>query len=265
MRDVDLGGKTLFLFDLDGVFYKGKESRVKIGGTRTIRALRSSQKRLFVLTNNSTDSVETVRSRLEEIDVDVRTDEILTSALLTAEYLKSRHGRVSYFLVGEAGLESEMTKYGHHRTGGEKADYVVVGLDRSLSYDKLDHAARLIRNGASLIATHSSRLYMYKTGPAVATGPIVKAIEYATGKRAIVIGKPAPLMFRMALQKAGCGPRDAVMIGDQVETDIDGANRVGIDAILVTSGVDKDSKGRRVLTTLGGVDELVRLLRGPAR
>ncbi len=260
MKRPDLSKKALFLFDLDGVFYKGKESRVKIGGTRIVEALRSKGKKLFVLTNNSTDSAETVRSRLAEFNVDLRSGEILTSGLLTADYLKSRYGAVTYFLVGEAGLEAEMARFGHKRTDGENADFVVVGLDRGLTYEKLDHAARLVRNGASLIATHSARLYMYKTGPAVATGPIVKALEYATGKRATVIGKPSGLMFRMALKKAGCVRKDAVMVGDQVETDILGAARAGIDAILVTTGVDKTARGYRLLATVSSVDELAAFL-----
>jgi 4-nitrophenyl phosphatase len=176
MKRPVLRTKDLFLFDLDGVFYKGKEERVKVGGTRAIEALRRSGKKLFVLTNNSTDSVETVHARLAEFSIPVRKDEILTSALLTAEYLKKKHGEVSYFLIGEAGLESELRRCGHTRTAGEKAQFVIIGLDRRLTYEKLDHAARLVRNGASIIATHSARLYMYRNGPAIATGPIVRAL-----------------------------------------------------------------------------------------
>ena len=255
-----IADKILFLFDLDGVFYKGKESRVKIGGTRAIGSLRRLRKSLFVLTNNSTDSVETVHSRLAEFKIPVRKDEILTSGLLTAEYLHRKYGRVTYFLIGEAGLESEMVKYGHRRTEGDRADFVVVGLDRALTYGKLDRAAGLVRNGASIVATHSSRLYMYKTGPAVATGPIVKALEYATRKRATIVGKPSPLMFRVALERAGVKADEAVMVGDQVDTDIAGASRAGIDSILVTSGVDSEAKGYKLLAKIANVDELAKLL-----
>jgi HAD superfamily hydrolase (TIGR01450 family) len=251
--------KDLFMFDLDGVFYKGKESRERIGGTRVIEALRESGKKLFVLTNNSTDSVETVHTRLAEFGIPVQRGEILTSALLTAEYLSKKHGRVSYFLVGEAGLESEMRRCGHSRTEGEGAQFVVVGLDRRLTYDKLDQAARLVRNGASIVATHTARLYMSNSGPAIATGPIVRALEYATQKRATVIGKPSPLMFRMALGRAGCAKRQAVMIGDQVETDLEGASRAGIDSILVTTGVDQDARGT-AMATIRNVDDLTDLL-----
>lgn len=225
-----------------------------------MKALRERGKMIFVLTNNSTDSVETVYRRLKQFHIGVAKSEVLTSALLTAEYLLERRGRVSYFLVGEDGLDSEMKKCGHRRTLGERADVVVVGLDRKLTYEKLDHAARLVRNGASLVATHSSRLYMYRTGPAIATGPLVKALEYASGRRALVIGKPSPLMFRIALERVGCSEEEAVMVGDQVDTDILGARRAGIDSLLVTTGIDSDHKGTGALGSIPNVDELVRLL-----
>ena len=255
-----LRDKKLFLFDLDGVFYKGKESRVKIGGTKAIEALRALRKKLYVLTNNSTDTVETIHSRLEEFAVPVKKEEILTSSLLTAEYLRDTHGSISYFLVGEEGLDLEMKRCGHRRTEGEKAEFVVVGLDREITYEKLDHAARLARNGAGIVATHNSRLYMYKTGPAIATGPIVKAIEYASQKRSTVIGKPSPLMFRIALQRAGCKKEEAVMIGDQADTDIAGATKAGIDSVLVTSGVDQSSGDLKTVAILSNVDEIVQFL-----
>jgi len=255
-----LRSKKLFLFDLDGVFYKGKESRVKIGGTRAIESLRKRGLNLFILTNNSTDSAATVHSRLVEFGIPVRREEVLTSGLLTAEYLLERHGRVTYFLVGEKGLDAEMERCGHRRTSGEVADFVVVGLDRKITYDKLDQAARLARNGAGIVATHISRLYMYRTGPAMATGPLVRAIEYASQKRAVVIGKPSRLMFSIALRRARCRPEDAVMIGDQADTDVLGASRSGIDAILVTSGIDQDAPGMKLAAKLSNVDEIERLL-----
>jgi len=255
-----LSRKALFLFDLDGVFYKGKESRVKIGGTEAVEAIRAKGKRLYILTNNSTDSTETVHSRLVEFEIPVKREEVLTSGLLTAEYLRQKHGKVSYFLVGEKGLDVEMKKFGHKRTKGEEADYVVVGLDRRITYEKLDHAARIARNGAAIVATHTSRLYMYKTGPAIATGPLVKAIEYASRKRATVIGKPSPLMFEIALERAGYGKEEAVMVGDQVDTDIAGASNAGIDSILVTSGIDQEAEGFKPIAILDNVDELVDLL-----
>ena len=255
-RKLDLSKKKLILFDLDGVFYKGKEKPVKIGGTRVVRKLRELGKMLFLLTNNSTDSVSTVHSRLARLQIPIRKEEILTSGLLTAEYLSREYGRVSYYLIGEKGLQNEMRGFGHTKTEGEVADFVVIGLDRRLTYEKLDHAARVVRNGARIVATHASRVYMYKRGPALAAGPIVRAVEYATGEKAIVIGKPALPMFKLALKRAKCGPRDAIMIGDQVDTDIDGATAAGIDSILVATGVDRSIRGTGALAAVSNVDDL---------
>lgn len=252
--------KKLFLFDLDGVFYKGKETRAKIGGTKAIEALRKEGRIIFVLTNNSTDSSETVYQRLVDFQIPVRRDEVLTSGKMTAEYLREERGKISYFLVGEEGLDHEMKKCGHKRVLGESADFVVIGLDRSVTYEVLDKAARLARNGAGIVATHYAALYMYRTGPAMAAGPLVKAVEYASGKRATVIGKPSPLMFRIALRRAGCRKEETVMVGDQVDTDIAGASRAGVDSILVTSGIDQDPGKFKILTKLQNVDEIVPLL-----
>lgn len=259
-RRIDLSSKKLFLFDLDGVFYKGKEKRIKIGGTKIVNELRKRNRKLLVLTNNSTDTANTIWSRLIEAGVPVRKDEVLTSSVVTAQHLLSKYGKVTYFLVGERGLELEMRRFGHRRVESDHADFVVVGLDRHLSYEKLNRATTVARNGAPIIATHVSALYMARDGPAMATGPIVKALEYAAGKKAIEVGKPATLMFKVALKDAGCTAREALMVGDQLDTDIEGARRAGIDSILVKTGVDKDVRGSAALAAMSNVDKLVGFL-----
>ncbi len=255
-----LSGKKLFLFDLDGVFYRGKESRTKIGGTEAVNALRAEGRKLFVLTNNSTDASETVFRRLVDFEIPVRREEVLTSAQLTSEYIRDKWGRSTYFLVGERGLDAEMRKCGHTRADGDEADFVVIGLDRNATYDTLDRAARVARNGARIVATHDSALFMYKNGPAMAAGPLVRAVEYAGGKKSTVIGKPSTLMFRTALKRGGVRKGEAVMVGDQLDTDIAGAVHAGIDPILVTSGIDKEAGGYKLLAKLSNVDEIAKLL-----
>jgi 4-nitrophenyl phosphatase len=234
---IDLSRKKLFLFDLDGVLTAGKEKPKKLGGTKVINKIRAKGKKLFVLTNDSTDTVETVLERLQRFDIPVKYEEILTSAKLTAQYVAKRHPKGTYFLVGERGLEEELNKEGLRRTRGSKADVVVVGLDRWLTYNKLDKAGEVARNGASIVACHYAKLYMFKDRVAMAVGPIVRAVEFASDKKAVAIGKPSRLMFELALEKAGCRPEDAVMVGDQEETDILGAKKMGITSIIVKTGV----------------------------
>jgi HAD superfamily hydrolase (TIGR01450 family) len=257
---IDLKKKRLFLFDLDGVLLKGKERPVRIGGTRTVGRIRETRKKLFVLTNNSTDTIETVHSRLEEVGVPIRMDEILTSTRLTAEYASAKFGKASYFLIGEAGLQEELRRQGLTRTLGSEAELVVVGLDRRLTYRKLDAAVRAVRGGAEIVATHSAAMYMSRCGPALAVGPILRAIEYASGKKGVAIGKPSPLMFQIALEKAGCRREEAVMVGDQEDTDVRGAANAGIDSVLVLSGVADGRARTRAKMKIGNVDELAHFI-----
>ena len=253
---MDFRRKELFLFDLDGVFYKGKEKPAKLGGSVAIRALRAKGKRFFILTNNSTDTVDTLHRNLLALDIPVRREEILTSIMLTAEYMTERYGRASYFLVGEAGFDAELRRLGHRRVHGTRADVVAIGLDRFISYEKLDVAAKVARKGADLVASHAAMTYMSGSGPAMGPGPIVRALESASNKKATVIGKPSPLMFRIALKKAGCRAGVAVMLGDQLDTDVAGATRAGIDSVLVLTGVSRSAKGTPAIGELKNVDEL---------
>jgi ribonucleotide monophosphatase NagD (HAD superfamily) len=233
---IDLSGKKLFLFDLDGVLLKGKESPVKIGGPRILAKIRSQGKKLMIITNNSTDTVESVLSRLGSQGIEIGDDEILTSARITAEYIANKYGRVTYFLIGERGFSQE--------------------LDRSLTYRKLDKAVQLARGGAHIIANHSARLYMYKSGPAIAVGPILKAVEYGAQKRGLAVGKPHPLMFETAMKRMGCTRKETVMIGDQEDTDVDGAIASGIDSILVMTGVFDGKTKTRAKAVIDTVDQL---------
>ena len=115
---------------------------------------------------------------------------------------------------------------------------VVVGFDRGLTYEKLDDALWFLRKGAQLVGSYGGAVYMSDHGPALSAGPIIKALEYGSGKKAVMIGKPSPRMFRLALQLAHEKPSNAVMIGDQIETDLLGAHRAGVHTILVLTGVE---------------------------
>ena len=258
-----LAHKKLFLFDVDGVLYAGKERLRFIGGKKVIEKLRATGKKFFVLTNISTHTREDIQANLNSLGFNIKRDEILSSIQLLSQYLKEKYGAVKCYMIGEEGFRTELEANGH-KIVEDDGDFVVVGLDRNLTYEKLDKAMQILRKGAKLMAAHTARVYMYETGPAMAPGPIVKALEYASGKRALSFGKPSPLMFKLAMANARVGSRDTVMVGDQIETDIMGAKKVGIYTILTLSGVDtmeslKSTKVKPDLI-LKNVDELARLL-----
>ena len=227
----------VFFFDLDGVLSVGKENPRYLGGREVIRKIKAEGKKAFVLTNDSTHTRSEIQENLAGMGFDFNADEILTSSYLTAMYLHERFGRTSFFLVGEEGLRRELEAAGHEEIL-EKPDAVVVGFDRQLTYGKLDHAMRVLREGAVLVGSYGGAVYMSDHGPALSAGPIIKALEYASGKRAVMIGKPSPRMFKLALQRSEEKPNRAVMVGDQLETDLLGASRAGVHTILVLTGVE---------------------------
>jgi 4-nitrophenyl phosphatase len=227
----------VFLFDLDGVLSVGKESPRYLGGRDVIAKIKASRRQALVLTNDSTHTREELHQNLNRMGFSFDYQDLLTSSYLTATYLSNRFGKTSFFLVGEEGLRRELEAAGHRETQ-EKPSAVVVGFDRQLSYTKLDIAMRMLREGAVLVGSYGGAVYMSDHGPALSAGPIIKALEYASDKRAVMIGKPSPRMFTLALKRAHEKPNHAVMVGDQLETDVLGAHRAGLHTILVLTGVE---------------------------
>lgn len=227
----------VFFFDLDGVLSVGKLNPRYLGGRGVVGKIKSTGKKVFVLTNDSTHIREEIHTNLSNLGFKFELEEILTSSYLTANYLTEKFGKASFFLIGEGGLRRELEVAGH-KASDHMPQVVVVGLDRNLTYEKLDKAIRLLKEGARLIGSYGGAVYMNEHGPALSAGPIIKALEYASGEKATMIGKPSPRMFRLALKTANEKPVHAVMVGDQMETDILGARRAGVHTILVLTGVE---------------------------
>jgi len=226
----------VFFFDVDGVLAVGKTKPHYLGGREVIQRLKESGRQTYVLTNNSTGTGRELHHSLTRLGFSFEINEILTSSYLTARYLTQRFGVARFSLIGESGLGHELKAAGHQESN--KPEVVVVGLDRRLSYAKLNEGLRFLRRGAVLVGVYGGSVYMSENGPALSAGPIVKALEYASGKRAVMVGKPSPRMFRLALQLANAEASRAVMVGDQIETDILGARRAGVRNILVLTGVE---------------------------
>ena len=259
---MNLKSTRLFLFDLDGVLSVGKENPRYLGGREVLGRLRETGREALVLTNTSTQAREQIRRNLAGLGLDFDFDEILTSSYLTAWYLTERFGRATFYLVGEEGLRLELETAGHKAS--DKPQAVVVALDRGLSYEKLDQATRHLRAGAMLVGSYGGAMYMSASGPALSAGPFVKALEYASGKRAIIIGKPSPRMFQFALHLKNEKPSRAVMVGDQIETDLVGARKAGVRTVLVLTGVEtKESISQSKFkpdAVIGNVDALCGML-----
>jgi len=258
-----LSSMRIFFFDRDGVLSTGKENLRYLGGREVVEKIKSLGKRALILTNDSTHTRQEIQQSLANLGFAFAFDDILTSSFLTANYLSHAFGKASFFLVGEDGLKSELETAGH-QVSETKPQVVVVGLDRKLTYEKLDNALRFLREGAKLVGSYGGAVYMSDHGPALSAGPIIRALEYGSNKKAIIIGKPSPRMFRLALQLTRERPSHAVMIGDQIETDLLGARKAGVHTVLVLTGVETRATIRlskiKPDAVIETVDSLERLL-----
>jgi glycerol 3-phosphatase-2 len=243
------------LLDLDGVVYRGDE--VIPGAAEVLDEVRAGDARVLFLTNNSSKTPEQVASKLGAMGVRARPDEVLTSALATAEMLRreGRDGR-SAFVIGERGIREALADAGIAVLDGEPdgSDLVVVGWDRSADYAKLRTAALLIQRGARLVATNADVSYPAPDGLWPGAGALLAAVTATTGATPTVVGKPARPLFEAAAQMTGA--THPLVVGDRMDTDIAGAVGMGWDSLLVLTGASRPSDLARVddLPTYVGED-----------
>jgi len=228
-------GYDCLLFDLDGVLYRGDEPVPS--APATMAELRRRGSRLVFLTNNSSRTPEQVAGKLHALGIEALVAEIVTSAQATAELLAGRGGG-SVYAIGGRGVVEALTLGGLRVLNGEPADadLVVVGIDEDLTYAKLRTACVLIRRGARFVATNADRTFPAPGGEIwPGAGALVAAITAATGTEPEVVGKPFSPLFEAAHRRGGGGR--PLVIGDRLDTDIEGAVRLGWDCMLVLTGV----------------------------
>jgi 4-nitrophenyl phosphatase len=166
----------------------------------------------------------------------VITDQIVTSGTTTVDYLRTHYpaGSVVHVLGGD-GLKAMITGAGF--TLSEEARIVVVGIDFKLTYDKLRRATYLIRAGADFIGTNDDATYPMPEGLSPGTGSLLAALRAATDREPTLMGKPNQPMYDAALHVMGTERSATLMIGDRLNTDIQGAQAAGLLAALVLTGV----------------------------
>jgi len=208
-----------------------------------VKELRTYGKKVLFVTNNSTRSRKDYEKRLRNLGLKVSIEEIMNSGYATALLLKERYGGGKAYVVGEKGLIGELEGQGllviHKDECWENgADFVVVGMDRSFDYWKIATAMRAIRQGALFIATNADKTFPSEKGLLPGAGTMVAAISTASGKEPdIVVGKPSRHIFEMAIRKLNLRKEETLVIGDRIDTDIEGAHKAGIKSLLILTGV----------------------------
>jgi len=226
--------KKGFISDMDGVLYHG--DRLLPGVKEFVKWLKKEKKHFLFLTNSSERTPRELQEKLHRLGIDVERNVFYTSALATAQFLSSQQSKGTAFIIGEAGLINAMYNVGYTMNNVDP-DYVVVGDTRNYSYEKLEQAVNLVLKGAKLIGTNPDLSGPVENGIAPSTKALIAPVELATGKQAYFVGKPNPLMMRIALKKLGVSREDTIIIGDRMDTDIIAGIESEIDTLLVLSGI----------------------------
>ncbi len=222
-----------FLIDMDGVIYRG--GRLIPGAERFIAELREASIPFLFLTNNSQRTRRDVVTRLQRLGIDVGEEHVFTCAMATARFLAQQKPNGTAFVIGEGGLQTALHQNGYAIVDKDP-DFVVVGEGRTLSFEMVEAALGMIRDGARLVATNLDPTCPTENGARPGCGAIVAMLESASGFKAFSVGKPSPVMLRGARKELGLTTDQTMVIGDTMETDILGGTQLGFKTILVLSG-----------------------------
>lgn len=223
-----------YLIDMDGVLISGRQ--LIPGADHFVRRLKDRQVEYLVLTNNPMYTPGDLSHRLQTIGLDIPAERIFTSAMATARFLHSQNPKGTAYVIGESGLTWAIHDVGYVITDINPV-YVVLGETLSYNLEVITKAIRMVAGGAHFIATNPDPSGPGEGGLVPACGAMAALIEKATGRSPFFVGKPNPLMMRMALNYLDIHSEDTIMVGDRMDTDIIGGVESGLETILVLTGV----------------------------
>lgn len=246
----NLGG---FIIDMDGVLWHGNKPLP--GLIEFFSTLRELKIPFVLATNNASLTQQQYLTKLANMGVEVCAEEILTSSMATACYLKENlpTSKRRVFVIGEPGLTEPLQQQGFEITSTYYpadpqatteniwADIVVSGLDRKLDWNKLATATLNLRAGAEFYATNADTTLPTELGEVMGNGGVLAALTAATGVEPIVIGKPEPILYQQAFEILGTDKHNTIAIGDRLNTDILGAVNAGMRSIMVLTGVSSEA------------------------
>jgi HAD superfamily hydrolase (TIGR01458 family) len=220
------------LLDVQGTLLAGDGSPVP-GAAEALARLRDFGLKVRFVTNIDSVPVATIAERLHKAGFAAGEAEIF-SPISAAKRFLARQDRARCHLLLPPSIESEFAEF---RANGDGVDWVLVGDCRDgFTYQRLNEAFRLVKKGAEILALQKGRWFVSPDGPSLDTGAFVAALEFGANRQAHVVGKPSMELMRLALQDVGGDPFAAVMVGDDVCSDIPGAHAAGMRSVLVRTG-----------------------------
>jgi len=219
------------LIDIEGVVMRGNE--VIPGAQAALQTLRARGIPYRFITNTTIYCRHTLLERLQAMGFSIGVEDLFTATYAAARYLQAQNAKSYYPLL----LPDAQQEFAGLDVDEEQPDFVVMGdMGASFTFARLNRALQAILNGARFVALHKKRTWRTEQGLYMDAGPFVVALEYAAELKAEVVGKPSRAYFRMVLDELGIAPNRVAMIGDDIESDVRGAQLIGMQGWLVKTG-----------------------------
>lgn len=226
-----------FIFDLDGTIYRGEHLIPR--ADEVINHLKFVGKKVVFVSNKTTGTANDYYYLLKNWGLNVEEDEIINSTIVVTNYLKQNFNSNKFFAIGEDSFINEIKKSGlKYSKEPEEIKIILITLDRTLDYSKLEIAARALEKGARFFAANIDDTCPVENGEVIDAGSTISALEKRTHRKLeLHFGKPSEFMFNEIKSRLQFIPKKTLLIGDRLETDIRMGTKFGIDTALVSTGV----------------------------
>ena len=223
------------LFDIDGVLVTSW--RPIPGAADTLRVLADHRIACSYLTNTTTLTRREIAAALADAGINVRPDEVITAAALTADYVRSHHPGARCYLINSGDVTEDMPGLDIVEETGEAPDVVLLGgAGPEFTHLTLSRVYEWMAQGVPVVAMHRSTAWKTVEGLRIDTGMYLIGMEETCGRKAVAVGKPAPAGFLAAAARLGVDPDEMYMVGDDLNNDVLAAQVVGMSGVLVRTG-----------------------------
>lgn len=232
-----------FIFDLDGTIYRG--DKLIDQADKTVNTIKQSGKKVVFVSNKTTETINDYYKLLTRFGLNIKESEIINSTLVMKKYLISHHKDQKFFAIGESKFVNEVTASGlQYCDKPELVNLVLITLDRTFNYDKLEIAAKALEYGASFFAANIDDTCPVDNGEVLDAGSTISALEKRTHRKLeLHFGKPSSFMIEEIKSYLNGDLTDTLLIGDRPETDIKMGIDLGVDTALVQTGIKHFNNG----------------------
>jgi NagD protein len=250
-----------FIFDLDGTIYLGDQIIPR--AEWVINCLKKNGKRIIFVSNKTTGTIYDYYQFLTSNGFETKEHEIINSTEITAKFLNTYHPNKKFFAIGETKFIEEIEKSGlKYSEDSNEIDIVLVTLDRTLNYLKLEIAANALDKGARFFAANIDNTCPINGGEILDAGSTISALELRTNRKLEkYFGKPSKYMMKEVLKRLELKNNKCLIIGDRLETDIAMGNEFNIDTALVNTGVVKHSNSNGIFQPTYRLNSVVDLIK----